>query len=92
MMQRLLIAVVKAYRLVLSPWLGSSCRFEPTCSVYAIQALVLHGAAPGSYLTLKRLARCHPWCDGGHDPVPTLFPQTWFSKAKTLSPHQPPSL
>ncbi len=70
MMQRLLIGLVKAYRLLLSPWLGSSCRFEPTCSVYAIDALAQHGAAAGSYLTLRRIARCQPWCEGGHDPVP----------------------
>ena len=70
MMQRVLIGMVKAYRLLLSPWLGSACRFEPTCSVYAIGALEAHGAARGSYLALRRLARCHPWCDGGHDPVP----------------------
>ena len=74
MMQRLLIGVVKGYRLLLSPWLGSACRFEPTCSVYALHALELHGAAQGSYLTLRRLGRCHPWCAGGHDPVPgSLF-------------------
>ncbi len=70
MMQRVLIALVKGYRLLLSPWLGSACRFEPTCSAYALQALELHGAAQGSYLTVRRLARCHPWCAGGHDPVP----------------------
>lgn len=70
MIARLLIAVVKAYRLLLSPSLGSSCRFEPTCSIYAIGALQMHGAAKGSYLTLSRIARCHPWCDGGFDPVP----------------------
>ena len=68
--RNVLIGFVKAYRLVLSPWLGSGCRFEPTCSVYSLQALELHGAARGSYLTLHRLARCHPWCAGGHDPVP----------------------
>ncbi|MRD46890.1 membrane protein insertion efficiency factor YidD [Caenimonas koreensis] len=66
----LLIGVVKAYRLVLSPWLGSSCRFTPTCSAYSLQALERHGAMTGSYLTLHRLARCNPWCEGGHDPVP----------------------
>jgi putative membrane protein insertion efficiency factor len=71
--KRLLIGLVKGYRLLLSPWLGSSCRFEPTCSVYAIQALQMHGATAGSYLTLKRLARCHPWCPGGPDPVPCSF-------------------
>ena len=70
MIKAALILVVKAYRLLLSPWLGSACRFEPTCSVFSIAALEQHGAARGSYLTLKRLARCHPWCEGGHDPVP----------------------
>jgi uncharacterized protein len=67
----MLIALVRAYRFLLSPWLGSSCRFEPTCSAYSLQALEMHGAAAGTYLTLARLVRCHPWCDGGHDPVPT---------------------
>ena len=67
---RALVFLVKGYRLLLSPWLGSACRFEPTCSVYSIEALQTHGAARGSYLTLRRLARCQPWCAGGHDPVP----------------------
>ena len=72
--QTFLIGLVKAYRLLLSPSLGSACRFEPSCSVYSLQALQQHGAAGGSYLTLHRLARCHPWCDGGIDLVPaTLF-------------------
>jgi putative membrane protein insertion efficiency factor len=70
MMRSLLMALVKSYRLLLSPWLGSACRFTPTCSAYALQALADHGAAKGSYLTLRRLGRCHPWCAGGHDPVP----------------------
>ncbi len=72
MMQALLIGIVKAYRLFLSPWLGSACRFEPTCSVYALEALRLHGAAAGSYLSAARLVRCHPWCAGGADPVPAV--------------------
>lgn len=75
MIKRLLIGLVQGYRILLSPWLGSSCRFEPTCSAYALQALQLHGAGAGSYLTLRRLARCHPWCPGGHDPVPTARPR-----------------
>ena len=75
MMQTLLIGLVKGYRLLLSPWLGSSCRFEPTCSAYALDALSSHGAAAGSYLTLHRLVRCGPWCKGGHDPVPTQAPR-----------------
>lgn len=75
MTKTLLIGLVKGYRLLLSPWLGSSCRFEPTCSAYALQALQLHGAAAGSYLALTRLARCQPWCSGGSDPVPAGKPR-----------------
>ena len=75
MMRATLIALVKAYRLLLSPWLGSSCRFEPTCSQYSLQALQTHGAAAGAYLTAARIARCHPWCEGGHDPVPAHMPR-----------------
>ena len=92
-MQRLLMGVVKGYRLFLSPWLGSSCRFEPTCSVYALQALERHGAAAGSYLTVRRLVRCHPWCDGGHDPVPQQLPRSMrlFSRLhpSTTQPSSP---
>ena len=69
--QTVLIGLVKGYRLLLSPSLGSACRFEPSCSAYSLQALQQHGAAGGTYLTLRRLARCHPWCDGGIDPVPS---------------------
>ena len=73
--RRVLIGLVKAYRLLLSPWLGSACRFEPTCSLYAIGVLERHGALAGSYLTLRRLGRCGPWCAGGHDPVPEQPPR-----------------
>jgi putative membrane protein insertion efficiency factor len=73
--QRLLMGMVRGYRLLLSPWLGSSCRFEPTCSAYALQALEQHGAAMGSYLTVHRLVRCGPWCTGGHDAVPAKAPR-----------------
>lgn len=75
MMRAFLMGVVKAYRLLLSPWLGSACRFEPTCSVYALGALQQHGAAAGSYLAVARLVRCHPWCAGGADPVPAQAPR-----------------
>jgi hypothetical protein len=75
MINKLLIGLVKGYRLFLSPWLGSSCRFEPTCSLYALDALRQHGSLAGSYLTVHRLLRCHPWCDGGHDPVPGRKPR-----------------
>lgn len=76
--QRALTGLVRGYRLLLSPWLGTSCRFYPTCSGYALEALDKHGAIQGSYLTLKRLGRCHPWCSGGIDPVPAQGPK-WFS-------------
>ena len=85
-MRALLIGVVKAYRLLLSPWLGNACRFSPTCSVYSIEALEKHGAAAGSYLTLHRLARCQPWCDGGHDPVPAQAPRLFTRLAGFCSP------
>ena len=75
MMQKLLMGIVTGYRLVLSPWLGSACRFTPTCSAYSLEALERHGAAAGAYLTAARIARCHPWCDGGLDPVPSAKPR-----------------
>ena len=86
MIKKALITAVKAYRLLLSPWLGSACRFEPTCSVYSIGALERHGAAAGSYLTLTRLARCHPWCEGGLDPVPPAPIATPRLLTRLLSP------
>ncbi|MEI7783398.1 MAG: membrane protein insertion efficiency factor YidD [Betaproteobacteria bacterium] len=86
MPRSILLFLVRAYRLLLSPSLGSACRFEPTCSVYAMESLARHGATGGSYLTLRRLVRCHPWCDGGHDPVPLHV----FSRA-TAQPHSSPT-
>lgn len=87
--RRLLMGVVKGYRLLLSPWLGSGCRFEPTCSVYALQAIERHGAAAGSYLMVARIARCQPWCAGGCDPVPADRPRLFahlFSKSSEKKP------
>ena len=77
--RRFMVGFIKVYRLLLSPWLGNSCRFEPTCSVYAIGALERHGALAGSCLTLRRIARCQPWCQGGHDPIPE-HPPALFSR------------
>jgi uncharacterized protein len=68
--RRLLVGGVQFYRLLLKPWIGNACRFEPSCSAYALDALSRHGAAQGSLLSAARLLRCHPWCDGGLDPVP----------------------
>jgi len=67
---RLLAALVRGYRYLLSPWWGRQCRFTPTCSQYAIDALERHGAARGSWLAFRRVLRCHPWGGGGFDPVP----------------------
>lgn len=85
--RRALIGLVKGYRLVLSPWLGNGCRFEPTCSVYAIGALERHGALAGTYLMLHRIGRCQPWCQGGHDPVPERAPRL-FSRLIPPSPEK----
>ena len=65
-----LMGVVKAYRLLLSPWLGSACRFTPTCSQYAIEAIEKKGIIKGCWMAVKRICRCHPWHPGGVDPVP----------------------
>lgn len=69
-MTRILIAILQAYRYALSPFLGQHCRFHPSCSAYAIEALQCHGVVGGSVLAVRRLARCHPWNPGGFDPVP----------------------
>ena len=67
---RFLLMLVRAYQYVLSPFFGTQCRFFPTCSHYAVDALKQYGAIKGGYLTCRRLLRCHPWCAGGYDPVP----------------------
>ena len=65
-----LILLVRFYRVALSPWLGTNCRFDPTCSSYAIEALRAHGVFRGTWLAAKRIGRCHPWGGSGYDPVP----------------------
>ena len=72
--RRLLAWPVRAYRFFLSPWLGTACRFEPTCSGYAIEALDQHGALRGGWLAARRVLRCHPWCDGRHGIKPPVAP------------------
>lgn len=69
-MRVILLACIKAYRFLLSPWIGQHCRFYPTCSSYAFTAIERFGALRGGWLTLLRLLRCHPWHVGGVDPVP----------------------
>ena len=69
-MKNVLVWLLRAYQLLLSPMLGQNCRFYPTCSNYSIEAIRTHGAARGSYLALRRVCRCHPWNEGGVDLVP----------------------
>jgi len=86
---RVLMALVRGYRLMLSPWLGNACRFEPTCARYSLAALEQHGALAGSYLTVHRILRCQPLCKGGHDPVPDNAPRLF---SRLISPvHCAPS-
>jgi putative membrane protein insertion efficiency factor len=72
-MRHVLKFLVRGYQLIVSPMLGPNCRFYPTCSQYAVEALDTHGALRGTWLTLKRLGRCHPWHPGGVDPVPACL-------------------
>ncbi|HCF62553.1 MAG TPA: membrane protein insertion efficiency factor YidD [Myxococcales bacterium] len=69
-MKHLLIALVRLYQRLISPLLPPACRFYPSCSAYAVEALRRHGALRGSWLTVRRLSRCHPFCEGGVDRVP----------------------
>lgn len=74
-MRYLLIGLLRLYRLLISPLYGQVCRYHPSCSAYALDAVTRHGSVPGSWLAVRRVARCHPWAAGGYDPVPTRF--TW---------------
>jgi len=72
MLSYLLTKLVRGYQFFLSPWVGQSCRFTPSCSHYMIEAIEVWGPIRGVWLGIKRIGRCNPWCDGGHDPVPPL--------------------
>lgn len=69
------LGLIRCYQLLLSPWLGQQCRFYPTCSHYAAQAVETHGVCKGVYLTAARLGKCHPFHSGGVDPVPGVTPE-----------------
>ena len=69
-MRSVFCALIRGYQILISPWLAPRCRYYPTCSQYALEAVQLHGAMRGGWLALKRLGRCHPLREGGYDPVP----------------------
>ena len=83
-MKYLLIGIVRLYQLIFSPWIPPSCRYTPTCSHYAVEALKKHGALKGMWLSIKRVSRCHPWGGEGYDPVPEAE-----AKANTESHSKP---
>lgn len=82
-----MIGFVRAYQLGLSPWFGHACRFQPTCSAYAIEAIRTHGPAKGGALATWRIARCNPFCGSGYDPVPPVLNAQ--VKEKTDDPYHP---
>ena len=69
-MRVVLVALLKAYRFAISPLYGEVCRYHPSCSAYALEAVTVHGSIRGSWLAVRRVGRCHPWAEGGLDPVP----------------------
>lgn len=81
LLTHLLAFLLRGYKLAISPWFGAACRFEPTCSAYAVEAIQLHGPVRGTWLGARRIARCHPWGGSGYDPVPAHEPATHICDA-----------
>ncbi|GHD41775.1 hypothetical protein SAMN05216429_10781 [Marinobacter persicus] len=90
-MRQLLLLPIRFYQYAISPMMASHCRHHPTCSQYAIEAIQQHGALKGSYLAGARLLRCHPWAEGGYDPVPgtnaSVTPEHQYDSNQTERPH-----
>jgi putative membrane protein insertion efficiency factor len=85
-MRRLALILIEAYRLAISPWLGNHCRFTPSCSQYALTAIERFGLRRGGWLAVRRIACCHPWHEGGLDPVPGRLDQQ-CSEHEKKHPH-----
>jgi len=87
-MKYLLIGLLRMYRLLISPLYGQVCRYYPSCSAYALEAVSVHGTFRGSWYSARRVARCHPWAAGGVDPVPARHPRSSSGHTSDNQPHQ----
>ncbi|MDC0660958.1 membrane protein insertion efficiency factor YidD [Marinobacter sp. SS21] len=90
-MRKLLLLPIRFYQYAISPMMASHCRHYPTCSQYAVEAIEQHGALSGLVLAVKRLLRCHPWADGGYDPVPTPTPTCGCAPSRNQHAHRVPT-
>jgi putative membrane protein insertion efficiency factor len=82
-----LVALIRGYQVVLAPMIGPRCRFAPSCSHYAAEAISTHGAAAGLRLGVKRILKCHPWGGAGFDPVPPVLPQSRSARTRLVRPN-----